>query len=105
MTMKKLITFIFLGVFISSCSPKVLPMNVIKNMQKLDLGMSKEQVIEIMGKYYIANSNFVNHEGKSEQTIAYSIDEFDEFRLLFIDNKLMSWDRFKLAPLMDRLPN
>ncbi len=91
--MKKL--FIVALVFLSiSCTSSFLPVNVIKNIQSVELGMTKDEVIGVMGKHYILNANSLNEKGESEQTIAYPLSEQDEFRLKFINNTLISWDRF-----------
>lgn len=65
--MKKLVLFIFLSIFIFSCSSYKDAMSANSNIKKIELGMSQNEVIHIMGKSYhrmgaVKDPNGVNVE-------------------------------------------
>ncbi len=99
--MKKLKTYIlgtFIVLLLHSCiSLQAVHMNSVK-MDKLELGMSREQVIHILGKgYTISEKRLVN---KNEIEVLSYRDTYkrDEFYLFVFENKkLKKWYR-KLLP-------
>lgn len=86
--MRNLITILFLVLLFSSCGASSTMINADSNMRKVKIGMSKEQVIEIVGKHYE-----VIAAAKGRETIGYrpSVDEI--YMLEFEGNKLIEWHK------------
>lgn len=94
----KSITIMLLGVLLSSCSYNYLS-KADKSIKNISLGMDKEQVIGIMGNLYLVHANTLNPENKNEQIISFKSSDEEEYRLRFIDDKLVSWNRLRFMEL------
>lgn len=95
--MKKSKIFIisaFLAVFLSSClTLDIVNMNS-KNMNKLELGMSKEQVTNILGSGYTIAEKRIENEIRIEILSYRDTYKTDEFYLFVLkNNKLEKWYR------------
>ncbi|MFV0539307.1 MAG: hypothetical protein ACK5M3_18350 [Dysgonomonas sp.] len=63
-------------------------MNADNNIKKISLGMTKEQVIAIMGEYYeIIGSK------EGELLLGYKAYDYGIYKLRFINNKLTEWTK------------
>lgn len=63
-------------------------MNADNNIKKISLGMTKEQVITIMGEHYeIIGSK------EGELLLGYKAYDYGIYKLLFINNKLKEWTK------------
>lgn len=63
-------------------------MNADNNIKKISLGMTKEQVIAIMGEHYeIIGSK------EGELLLGYKAYDYGIYKLLFINNKLKEWTK------------
>ncbi len=63
-------------------------MNADNNIKKINLGMTKEQVITIMGEHYeIIGSK------EGELLLGYKAYDYGIYKLLFINNKLKEWTK------------
>ncbi len=61
-------------------------MNADNNIKKISLGMTKEQVITIMGEHYeIIGSK------EDELLLGYKAYDYGIYKLRFVNNKLMEW--------------
>lgn len=87
---------------LSSCVINYITWNANKRIQEVELGMTRNQVIEIMGKLYMVNSTSLNAESKKEEVLAYKSDATEEYRLTFIDNVLISWDRVHINTIVTK---
>lgn len=89
--MKKHLFYFFMMLILSACSSLISS----SKMDKLELGMSKEQVTTILGKRYtIAEKRIEN--GNQIEILSYR--DYDEFYMfLFMNDKLEKWYR-KLLP-------
>ena len=89
--MKKVVVISMAIIFLSGC---VSPIINRKNLLKLDVGMSKSEVIEIMGKPYrreaIENTEWLLY--KTESRHAMMVDERAYLTPLFLqDGTLVGW--------------
>jgi outer membrane protein assembly factor BamE (lipoprotein component of BamABCDE complex) len=96
----KISALIISTLLFTSCVMNYITWNANKRIQEVELGMNRNQVVEIMGKLYIVNSAAVNTEGEKEEILAYKSDATEEYRLKFLDNKLVSWDRVHITPVI-----
>jgi hypothetical protein len=55
--------------------------------------MSKEQVIQILGKDYMVASSSKDEKGNSIEVLAYKSDVYEEYKLRFVNAQLVEWDR------------
>jgi len=62
-------------------------------MKKVVLGMSKEQVINILGNDYLIASSSKDIYGNHIEVLAYKSDVHEEYKLKFINAKLTEWNR------------
>lgn len=96
--MKKIVINIFLVVFLVSCGSKYYGYMNSKLMNQLKLGMTTEQVTEILGNAYKISQNKIEN-GKEIKIFSYrNIDEF--YLFTFENNNLKSWDR-ELLPVIE----
>lgn len=90
----------FVTVFIlTACSPMVTMTS--SKMNRLELGMSKEQVTQILGEgYTVAEKRMEN--GMEVEVLSFrNFPDDDEFYMFqFVDNKLEKWNR-ELLPKYD----
>lgn len=96
--MKKIVISIFLIMFLFSCGSKYYGYMDSKLMNQLKLGMTTEQVTEILGNTYKISQNRIE-DGKEIKILSYrNSDEFYLFK--FENNNLKSWDR-ELLPKIE----
>lgn len=88
--MKKYVIFILL--IIAMCSCRHLSFTANSNIKNISLGMTKEQVVDIMGKHYKPIEAFETPEGFNE-AIGYDAAHNEVYKLHFLNNKLKSWER------------
>lgn len=89
-SMKKLIFALFITTILTACSSKIYN----SALQKIELGMTQEQVIDLMGNdYTVTNEQIVNNQ---EQVTLRYIDYFkNQWYFNFLDNRLVKW--YKVA--------
>lgn len=94
---KKLLIALTLICTLASCAPILPPnykgiatsmMNADNNIKKIGLGMTKEQVIAIMGENYE-----VIGSKESEILLGYKSYDYGIYKLRFINNKLTEWTK------------
>lgn len=66
-------------------------MQVDSNIKKIELGMSKQQVISIMGKHYQAVGAYALPEG-SVEILAYSNHENAVYNIHVLNDKVIRWE-------------
>lgn len=94
--MKKVIISLSFSIliFLFGCSSyNMISYNANQNMRNINLGMSKNQVIDIMGKYYIVSSASKDNQENIKEILAYKSDVNEEYKLVFINDKLTEWNR------------
>ncbi|MBC3783896.1 type VI protein secretion system component Hcp [Spirosoma sp. LMG 31448] len=55
--------------------------------------MSKEQVIQLLGKDYIVSSSSKDERGNQIEVLAYKSAVYEEYRLKFVNAQLTEWNR------------
>lgn len=92
---KNLITIIgLLAVILSSCSGVRIAAMRQSKMEQLELGMSKSQVVNILGSSYSIAQKEI-HMSDTIEVISYRNVPFDEefYLFRFKNNKLEKWNR------------
>jgi len=88
--MKKYLLYFFVVVFITGCT-SVVKMSS-SNMNKLELGMTKEQVTTILGNGYTVAEKRIENNIQIEVLSYRNFYKDDEFYLFqFKNNKLEKW--------------
>lgn len=99
--MKQILITVFLGAILSSCSPALLSQMSGNKMDKLELGMSKEQLTAILGRGYAISEKRME-EGNLIEVLSYrNYPQEREFYLfVFTNNELKEWYR-ELEPVYE----
>jgi hypothetical protein len=59
----------------------------------VEIGMTKEQVVNILGNKYMIDSALKDEKGNNIQVLGYKSDSSEEYKLKFINNQLSGWNR------------
>ncbi len=88
--MNKIVIFLILSLFLSGC---VVSRNV-ENLNKLEIGMTKDQVLSIMGKPQLREAD-AEMEWWSYQTRLpmYELKDSDLTPVAFEDGKVIGWGK------------
>ncbi|WP_269536922.1 hypothetical protein [Cerasicoccus fimbriatus] len=85
--MKRIITLVFLCVFLSACSSSKS-----SGIKALHFGMSPDQVTEEMGDDYNVVANSINQDGKKVTGWRYQGDKDQpSYMVYFVNGKLAQW--------------
>lgn len=98
--MKKILfsLILIMSVGLSSCR------SVLDYVKKVELGMTKQEVIKIMGKDYSRSAAFVGDDNSDMELIRYEgIREYD-YLFTFRNNKLIEWHE-EIKPQYYHTPN
>lgn len=92
--MKKSLLIIFcIGCLLTACVSNHITWSANDNIRKVALGMSKEQVIQIMGKDYLVVSSAKDVQGNPVEVLAYKSAVDEEYQLKFVNAQLVVWNR------------
>lgn len=94
--MKNLIIISLIACLFSACSSYSSMTKAKNNVKKIELGMSKKEVVSIMGKVYEVAGASITREGIRVETLKYeggSIDGVVDryYFFTFEDNVLVEW--------------
>lgn len=92
--MKQILVAVFLGAILSACSPTLLSQMSGNKMDKLELGMTKQQLTAILGRAYtIAEKR--KEEGNLIEVLSYRNYPYDReiYLFVFANNELKEWYR------------
>lgn len=90
--LKNLFITFLLAVAVSSCSTYKTMLKANDNVKKVELGMTKDQVVSIMGdKTYRMSGLKESSEGLLEERIWYPATQGSIFIFVFVDDKLIEW--------------
>lgn len=97
--MKNLLLFIIICVlFVSACSSYNQIMKADANMRIVELGMSKDEVIQIMGTKYHRMGASVNESGVNTEVLGYTaVDAI--YMLYFENNELKEFHKDIILPV------
>jgi len=93
MRIGKLIFIFFAGFMLFSCAASYNAQSLNANMKKLRLDMTKSEVISIVGDSYTITACYKDVENNYVEIFGYRISEKEEYKLLFISDKLFRWER------------
>lgn len=82
-----------LGCLLTACVSNHITWSANENIRKVALGMSKEQVIKILGRDYLVASSTKDERGNPVEVLAYKSAVYEEYRLKFINAQLIEWSR------------
>ena len=82
-----------LGWLLAACVSNHITWNANANIKKIALGMSREQVIQILGNDYLVTSSAKDERGNPVEILAYKSAVYEEYRLKFVDAQLAEWSR------------
>lgn len=95
--MKNLILFVICMLLFMSCSAYQDAMNADNNIRKVELGMNKNDVVQIMGKSYHRMGASTSPEGISIETLGYpTVDAI--YMLYFENNRLIEFHKDLVLP-------
>ncbi len=86
--MKQFLAIALTGILFTSCASFQNVMSADSNMKKIDVGMTKERVISIMGKNYEP----LGAKG-NELTLGYKTADNSTYVLYFVDGILDEWNK------------
>lgn len=100
--MRKMIFLMMAGLFLYGCA-STMPWDIDKNrnnLMKIEVGMSKQQVIEIMGQPYNREA-YTTPDGSVLEFLIYltkytdsgSISDSDTTPICFLNDKVTGWGR------------
>lgn len=98
--MKNAILMLFVVFTLSACGSIKDAWNADSNIKKVELGMTKRQVVDIMGTSYDAIGARRSYRGRAVESIGYAITQTDMYIFNFEDGKLVEWYKDKI-----QLPN
>jgi len=98
---RKIYLFAFVAFLFSSCA--ILNPSLEKKIAKVELGMSKKEVMNIVGKSYVVLSAATTPEGKKMESYLVKDSKSSDYILTFLDNELISFkqDRFETRDATD----
>lgn len=91
------LALLLLAVF-TACSPSMLSRMNSKSMSQLELGMSKQQLVEVLGNYYTISEKRMRGEDEVE-VISYRNYPYEDeiYQFVFVNKSLSEWYR-ELVP-------
>lgn len=96
-SMKKLFIISIVALVLTGCSAMQEVMNLDKNARKLEQGMTKKEVVHLLGNSYKVVEGRSTYRGFVE-VIGYTNAEEGVYNLVFLDGKLDSWVYEKNQP-------
>lgn len=90
---KSLLLMYCIGYLLTACVSNHITWNTHANIKKVAIGMSKEQVVKILGNDYLVSSSSKDERGNNVEVLAYKSDIHEEYRLKFINTQLAEWNR------------
>lgn len=100
--MKKLICLFVLAILLNGCVTSTMPWDINRarnNLMKLELGMSKQEVINVMGSPYNREA-YMTPDGNvdfwiylTKYTDSGSIPDSDTTPICFVNGKVTGWGR------------
>lgn len=82
-----------IGYILTGCVSNHLAWNTHAKIKNVALGMSRDQVVDILGKDYMLDSSSKDGYGKPIEVLAYKSDIDEEYKLTFVNARLTEWHR------------
>jgi len=96
--MKKLLFILFASIIFASCATFYGP-NLNELSKRLELGMSRQESVSIMGKDYFIESSSQTPDGKVE-ILHFRSAYYQEYLLYFLNDELVEFHRY-IPPQQD----
>jgi hypothetical protein len=91
MKIKSAVVAFFLSIWLPGCVSNNIAYRTNDKIKQVNLGMSKNEVIAILGEKYMIASSSKDANGNPTEVLAYNSSE--EYRLKFVNSKLIEWNR------------
>jgi len=91
--MKNIVLALVITCFLNACVGNNIAWKTNENIKKVEIGMTKEQVIQILGNKYMITAASKNLLGNAVEVLGYKSDANEEYKLTFVSNKLTQWSR------------
>lgn len=102
MNIKNSILIFLFTCLISSCATNYIVWNAHRKIKNVEIGMTKDQVIQIMGEKYMITSSSKDEQGNRIEVLGYKSDTYEEYKLKFINDKLIEWEREHTTPYITK---
>lgn len=93
MNVRNLCLSLLILIFANGCVSNNIAWKTNENIKKISIGMSKNEVISILGEKYMITSSSKDEAGNHTETLGYKSDTAEEYKLVFINQKLTQWSR------------
>ena len=90
---KRFLLIFCIGCLLTACISNHITWSTNANVKKLALGMSKDQVIQILGDDHMVASSSKDERGNRIEVLAYKSDVYEEYKLKFVNAQLTEWNR------------
>lgn len=90
---KRLVLAYCLSCLLTACASNYITWSTNDKSKKVALGMDKKQVIPLLGKDYIVSASSKDERGNQIEVLAYKSAAYEEYRLKFINARLIEWNR------------
>lgn len=103
--MKKIIIILITCLAITSCA-SLMGVDYNQRVKKLEIGMSKDKVVGIMGKYYSIESSFAEENGEVVEILLFYDPSTGsgDYLIHLVDGNLAVIERYRppLAPIIQQ---
>ncbi|GGB94820.1 hypothetical protein [Dyadobacter sediminis] len=89
----KLLLFFLAACFLNACISNNIAWKTNENMRLVKIGMTKEEVIHLLGNKYMITSSSNDAYGNPVEVLGYKSDADEEYKLKFVSNQLKEWNR------------
>lgn len=104
MKTKNLVLISLLACFLSACVTGNYAWSINEDIKKVQIGMTKNEVIQVLGKNYTITSASKDDEGNYIEVLGYESVYDEEYKLKFINNKLVEWNRERIPKYITTEP-
>ncbi|HEV7381699.1 MAG TPA: hypothetical protein VGN64_18005 [Dyadobacter sp.] len=87
------VVVLLISLWLSGCVTNNVAYRTNERMKQVNIGMTKSEVIGILGQKYMISSSSKDEKGNPTEVLAYKSDSSEEYKLRFINNKLTEWNR------------
>src|SRR5690554_5804286 len=98
MKLKNSLLIALIACLMSSCATNYVIWNAHEKIKNVQIGMTKDQVVQIMGEKYMITSSSIDEQGNHIEVLGYKSDTYEEYKLKFINDKLIEWERERITP-------
>jgi len=93
MKMITVLLAIIMAGFLNACISNNITWKANERIKNVEIGMGKDEVIRILGDRYMITSSSEDHLGNTVEVLGYKSDVSEEYKLRFVNKKLIEWNR------------